>query len=104
MTFGDRERPLVQPSRLCRPAAGEPHAGQDDGRTELVCDVAGRMQARDRRAERVHGGAGVAGGPRGQAEEAGGGPAGEMVVRPGQLQCVAGVRNGAVDVAAGLGD
>jgi hypothetical protein len=27
-----------------------------------------------------------------------------MVVRPGQLQYVAGVRNGAVDVAAGLGD
>src|SRR6185437_9348318 len=47
---------------------------------------------------------GVAGGPRGQAEEAGRGPAGEMVIRPGQLQHVTGVRDGAVDVAAGLGD
>ena len=47
---------------------------------------------------------GSPGGPHGQAEEAGGGPASEMVVRPGQLQCAAGVRNGAVDVTAGLGD
>jgi len=83
LPFGRRERSFVQPTRLRRPTAGQPHAGQDDGRAELVRDVAGLVQARDRRAERVDGGAGVAGGPRGQAEEAGRGPAGEMVIRPG---------------------
>ncbi len=62
------------------------------------------MQARDHRAERVHGGAEVTSGPRGQAEEAGRGPAGEMIIRPGQLQRAAGMRNGAVDVAAALGN
>ena len=43
--FGGCQRPLVQPSRLVGPAAGQPHAGQDDGRAELVGDVAGRVQA-----------------------------------------------------------
>ena len=62
------------------------------------------MQARDRLAERVHRGDEVAGGPGRQAEEAGGGTAGEVVVRPGQRECAAGVRDRAVDVAAGLGE
>ena len=104
VALGRGQRALVEPARLVGTSARQPHVRQHDGRAELVRDHAGRAQAGDRLGERVHRGAEVAGGPGRQAEEAGGGAAREVVLRPGQRERPAGVRDRAVDVAAGLGD
>ncbi len=98
------QRAFVEPARLHRAPAREPHVRQHDGRAQLVRDHAGRVQAGDRLAERFHRGAEVAGGPCRQADEAGGGTAREVVLRSGERECPACVRDRAVDVASGLGD
>ena len=63
-----------------------------------------RAASRCSAAERLHRAVEVAGGPRRQADEGGGGAAREVVLRPGQRECPACVRDRAVDVAPGLGD
>ncbi len=104
VALGRGQGAFVEPARLDRAPARQPHVRQYDGRAELVRDHPGCVQAADRLGERVDGGAEVAGSPCRQAEEASGGTAREVVLRPGQRECPAGVRHGAVDVAAGLGD
>ena len=104
VALGRGQGAFVEPARLDRTSARQPHVRQHDGRAQLVGDHAGRVQAGDRLGERVHRGAEVAGGPGRQADEAGGGTAREVVLRPGQRECPAGVRDRAVDVAPGLGD
>ncbi len=104
VALGRGQRAFVEPACLDRTSARQPHVRQHDGRAQLVRDHAGRAQAGDRLGERVHRGAEVAGGPGRQADEAGGGAAREVVLRPGQRECPACVRDRAVDVAPGLGD
>ena len=104
VALGRGQRTFVEPAGLDRASARQPQVRQHDGRAQLVRDHAGSVEAGDRVAERVHRGAEVAGGPCRQADEPGGGTAREVVLRPGQRECPACVRDRAVDVAPGLGD
>ena len=92
MPVGRRERPLVEPARLVGSAARQPHAGQHDGRAQRVGDVAGGVQTAHRLGERVDRRRRGRRRPGRQAEEAGGGAAGEVVLRSGQVEGAAGVR------------
>ncbi len=88
---GGGEGPLVETSCLGGPAAGQPHVGEHDGGAQLVGEVARGAQAPDRLAERLHRRRELPRGPGRQSQEAGAPGAGDVVVRPRQVQGAAGV-------------
>ena len=55
VALGRGQRPFVEPARLDRTPACQPHARQHDGPAELVGDHAGRVHAGDRLGERLDG-------------------------------------------------
>ena len=84
LPLGGAQRAFIEPARLDRASARQPHVRQHYGRADLVREHAGCVQAGHRLGERVHRGAEVTGGPCRQAGEAGGCAAGEVVLRSRQ--------------------
>ena len=104
VTLGRGQRAFVESARLDRTSTCQPQVRQYDGGTQLVCDHVARAQAGDRHGERVDCSVEVAGGPGRQADEACAATSRDVVLRPGQRQCPAGMRDRTFDVAPGLGD